>query len=274
LTWYWHELSPIISQADFYVAQNFFGVTERLSREAERFPENAVVPAIISGLNIREKASETLLVNLGGLSNPFLQDSDLISFAKVVLRSIHEVLEPEFQNTYYVTSKAIANGAQNICPVTSMLPHQVQKILNSSKLAIMTSGLGNIFEASTMQKIVIWLPPANDSQGQQIKLLQQHQMIDFAFDWHDILEDEEPINYFAPQQEVLKRIASCMQKLAESSKAQAKFRLLLKNALNALQAEQEMTSALSLLADTFEVGGAKQAVESMVQFIAEQDRSG
>lgn len=30
----------------------------------------------------------------------------------------------------------------------------------------MTPGLGNIYDAATFAKHVVWLPPANDSQGQ------------------------------------------------------------------------------------------------------------
>jgi hypothetical protein len=201
------------------------------------------------------------------LSNPYIEESDLIAFARVLLRSIHELLEPSFEQSYYVTSRAIANGTKDICPVKSMLPHQVQKILNSSKLAVMTSGLGNIFEASTMQRRVLWLPPANDSQGQQIKLLEQNRMADFAIDWHEILEDELPIDYFAPQEEVLKRIAVCMKKLATSKTAEERFKTRLRDILN----RPETAPSLSKLADTFEVGGAKQAAESMLQYLQDSN---
>jgi hypothetical protein len=268
LTWYWPKVPEIVGKADYYVAQNFFGVAERLEREAGFFPEHAIVPAIISGIRdtLPQTNQKNLLVNLGGLSNPYLKQEDFEAYAKIVLGSSRDVLESEFDHTIYVTSKSIAQNVQEVCPVKTLQPYQVQKALSESKLALMTSGLGNIYEASSMQKKVVWLPPANDSQGQQIKLLQQHGMIDSCIDWSEIFEGEKPINYFDPQAEVLRQIAFYMQRLATDSQAQEKFKNLLRAASQ--KALREEPSALAELAHSFEVHGAKQASESIIQWIA------
>ena len=213
---------------------------------------------------MRSGSTDTLLVNMGGLSNPYLEDEDLQVFASVIFTAVHEVLQPQFQDVYFVTSKKIAEGVNGSFKVTTMLPSQIQEILSRSRLAIMTSGLGNIYEASVMQKAVLWLPPMNDSQGQQIKLLQQHHMIDFSIDWHQLLVEEAPIDYFAPQNEVLQRISVCMRKFALDLEAQAKLKRAL-GKLNINAAEEQ--SSLSKLSKTFEVDGAKQASENILQWI-------
>ncbi len=265
LTWYWPHLPKVIEQADFYIAQNFFGVAERLKCESEQFPEFVIVPPIVSGISNR-KSTNTLLVNMGGLSNPYLENKDIQTFASVIFNTVHEVLHSQFQDIHFVTNKKIADHFHGPHQVTTLLPSEVQEILSQSRLAIMTSGLGNIYEASAMEKEILWLPPANDSQGQQIKLLQQHQMIDFSIDWHHLLDDEGPIDYFAPQEEVLQRIAICMRKLGSDPKAQAKLKSIIeKVSMNALKKQP----ALTKLTKTFEVGGAKQAAESILQWLSD-----
>lgn len=270
LPWYWSTIPDAIRQADLYIAQNFFGVEERLKQESEKFPKgpnSIIVPALV----VKNKSGETLqrdllLVNLGGLSNSYFPDADLAIFAGMIFGAAREALESEFQETHYVTSKAICKATQEVCPSRTMQVHELQKILGSSKIAIMTSGLGNIYEASAMQKQIIWLPPVNSSQGQQIKLLQHHQMVDFAIDWHELLEGEEPIDYFRPQPEVCQRIAVCMGKLVADKSAQAKLRLLLKQAKDQAQESQEVP-VLANLAKMFGVGGSKQAAESILQWM-------
>lgn len=269
LTWYWKTLPEIIQHADFYVAQNFFGVSERLQRESIKVPEYTIVPAIVSGFynDTTHKSQEILLVNMGGLSNPFVQNDELKTFAKIVFSSIQDVLAINFHNTIYATSKVFVDATRDICSAVTPQPYQVQQILSEAKLAVMTSGLGNLYEASAMQKNVIWLPPANDSQGQQIKLLQQHGMIDFALDWHDILENQEPIDYFGQQQDVLKQIAVCMRRLFNELHAQEKLKTLLQASFLETQIKQDKLPRLAKLAQTFGEGGAKLAAESILQWM-------
>lgn len=265
LTWYWLSLPQVIQQADFYIAQNFFGVAERLKCESEQFPESVIVPPIVSGISNR-KSTNTLLVNMGGLSNPFLEDEDIQIFASVIFNTVHEALHSQFQDIHFVTNKKIADSLHGPYQVTTMLPSEIQEILSRSRLAIMTSGLGNIYEASAMQKEILWLPPANDSQGQQIRLLQQHHMIDFSIDWHHLLDDVDPIDYFAPQEDVLLRIAICMKKLASDPNAQAKLKSIIEKASTNTQKKQP---TLAKLTKTFEVDGAKQAAESILQWLSD-----
>ncbi|MND05657.1 hypothetical protein D3C83_265900 [compost metagenome] len=60
-----------------------------------------------------------------------------------------------------------------------------------------------------------------------------------------------------------------MQKLSLDQKAQAKLTILLKNALKQARSQENSIPALAKLAKTFEVGGAKQAAESILQYLAE-----
>lgn len=265
LTWYWKQIPEIVGNADLYVAQNFFGVAERIQSEPGAFPEHAIVPPIVSGIYNAKKFTnqQNLLVNMGGLSNPYTSPQDLQDFAKTVFCFAHNVLAPAYDATTYVSSRSIVDSVQSICPATTLLPYQVQDCLSASQLAIMTSGLGNIYEAASMNKKVVWLPPANDSQGQQIKLLQQHGMADYFIDWADIFVDDQPIDYFDTQELVMKQIAVYMKRLSKEPRAKARFITLLCDSYE--KSQTQSSAKLGKLTTTFSVHGAKQTAEAILQ---------
>jgi len=125
--------------------------------------------------------------------------------------------------------------------------------------------LGNIYEGSSMSKKVIWLPAANDSQGQQLQLLRQHGMADYFIDWADIFELTKPINYFDSQDKVMKEIAYYMKRLSDEPLAQERFKMLLWQ--NFQQTEKTSPPHLGKLVETFEVYGTKMEAETILQWL-------
>lgn len=272
LAWYWPKIPPIVSESDLYIVQNFFGVTERLEKAADRLPPYAIMPALIS--RIQEPVSkinkDLLLVNLGGLQNPYIEISDLANFSKIALTAIQEIFESKFSKIIFTTSQSIISGlGDTFSTLKTLQPQEVQRTLKDSDLAIMTSGLGNLFEASAMRKNVIWLPPTNDSQGQQIKLMEQHGMLDAAIDWTDIFEEEDPIDYFSSQEEVMKRIVFFMRKLANESSAQEKFKLVLGDRFSLIHNKKQ--NSLGNLADFFGINGGRQTAEYFLDWASQQN---
>ena len=275
LTWYWKEIPQMVRQADLYISQNFLGVMERLKSHPDEFPETIVVPAIVSGLDSLEPSitSNQLLVNLGGLSNPYIDNSDLIVFAHFILGGVRESIEKSFDNVVFTGNRIISENLKSEFLVQTHQPHEVQQLLADSSIAIMTGGLGNIYEAAAMGRRVIWLPPANDSQGQQLKLLKQKGMIDAFIDWHHLFSDIEPIDYFAPQPEVLQKIAALMRRLAGDRRIQQQLTVLLNQAVKHIRSSETKPS-LSLLVEQFGTDGGRIAADSLLQWIEQYSTSG
>lgn len=281
ISWYWHGwfweniVQPGIIVSDFYIAQDFIGVKDRLENELDLFPENKIIiPAILPENKYVNKdivVTNDLLVNLGGLSNPFLEDKDIKEFARIIFSFIKENVQDSFDNVIYATSKVFVEATKDICEAKTFLPNEMQKLLNSSKIAIKTSGLGNIYEASNMKKFVVWLPPANDSQGQQIKLLAQKDMVDFAIDWHDIFEDIEPINYFDAQPLVIEKIGECIRRLANEVETQNKLGELFSNKVEEANKliDESREPKISKLVKEFGVNGARIAAKSIIKYLNE-----
>lgn len=79
----------------------------------------------------------------------------------------------------------------------------MQELLQEAKFIIVTSGLGNIYEIANYQIPSLFLPPVNDSQGQQLEILQQVGLINSCLNWKDF---QHSINYFDEQKNVLNQI--------------------------------------------------------------------
>ncbi|NGX58145.1 MAG: hypothetical protein K940chlam3_01050 [Chlamydiae bacterium] len=268
LTWYWQTIPDIFKEADLYIAQNFLGVVERLKQESQSFKEYAIVPPILSGWYGENDGEEGYLVNLGGLSNPYISDSTFANYARLIFSSLNEILnEPVF----YATSEKIASQVQDVCLAKTYQPHEIQRILSQSQVAFMTSGLGNIFEASSMKKHIVWVPPTNVSQGQQLHLLKENHMIDHAIDWHDIIDDMPPIDYSLSDVQVMDQISQRLERLMTDIAIQKKLRKALHQAYFAASDKKHSKPSLAKLIEIFGMGGGIQIAEMIIEWIQESE---
>jgi len=220
LTWYWTELPKIIYESDLYLAQNFYGVAQRL--EMFHINQGKIVPPLTLAIRNPPQKQNTLFVNFGGLGNPFIKEKQLLEYVDFISNCIELTLGNDFNNVSIGTSSSIANALITKHPMQTFTPQQSQDMLAASRLVFMTPGLGNIYDAAEAKTQIFWLPPTNDSQGQQMRLLIKYGLDPLVIDWHDIL-DRDPINYFGPQDQVLIQIAEYMNEAAHSPKAMGRL---------------------------------------------------
>jgi hypothetical protein len=179
LTWYWDELPPAATRG-FYLAQDFIGVRQRLAVAA---PSGIVVPPICSRHPFSGDGG-TVLLNLGGLHNPLWGSDDAVAYAMAVITAVRSVLPPGHR-LEVAASSAVARAAAS----PDVRPHDAAEmagLFRKSAFAIMTSGLGNIYEAAATGIPVCWLPPANDSHARQLSLLKEEGMADVYLSWEDL----------------------------------------------------------------------------------------
>ncbi|MCE5293328.1 MAG: MFS transporter [Chlamydiales bacterium] len=220
ICWFWRgKLPDICHQVDAYICQDFFGVKERL--EKEQIKNAYLVPPLFPKEPISLKccneigAREGVLVNLGGLQNPFMDVEECRKYASLIL----DTVAPSTDSSYVgYSSRAVVEGIKGH-PVYTGTPEELRKKLASSTIAFMTPGLGNIYDASILGNVVCFLPPTNDSQGQQLNHLRKANLAPFSIDWHEIIEGMEPIDYTAPSQAAIsKQISSCLCHLLEDAR--------------------------------------------------------
>lgn len=259
LTWYWKDIPRIARTGDLYLAQDFLGVRERLRTEARSFANPVIVPPIVDR-RAPERHGKHVLINLGGLQNPFWTTRDVVTYADAIIHALRAVI-PGNERVVIAANATIARALGG--SVRSYSFAQMRKLLAGASRAFMTPGLGNIYDAARFDLPTIWLPPANDSQGQQADLLARHRCMDGRIDWSDILPGRG-IDYAKPQSGVLKAIAARIHAFAKSPGAQAAF-VRAANRQYAKIAQRRDASSSTLL-KRFGSGGAEAVAKEVSTF--------
>lgn len=200
LLWYWKDKS-IVQYTDYYITQDFYGVKDILEKFDFKV-QSHVIPPLIQKKDLKEKCEDFLLINFGGLENPFWTVEVTAHYIQNILKVILPVVEIQFKKIKIVCSQNHITYLKDF-PVETASYKEMQHYLQKASFVIATSGLGNIYEIANYQVSSLFLPPVNDSQGQQLEILKREGLIDNALDW---IEFQTSIDYFKPQLDVLNDI--------------------------------------------------------------------
>ncbi len=262
LTWYWPTIPAAVKNSDLYLAQNFFGVEERVQSEPHSFPVTKIVSPIVSSPGASRQA-RYVLINLGGLQNPIWKFEDTVLYAQLVLATIRAHL-PRREELIITTSSAIVRALDD----PAIRPYgrqEMMNILEKTKYAFMTPGLGNIYDAAAYNIPTLWLPPANDSQGRQADLLSENHCCDERIDWSDFARK---IDYSAPQREVLNCITDGLKNINRDSSLKRKFDTITASKISRLASCHE--SKAHSLVTKFGLGGAEEISKSVIEIARSQ----
>ncbi|MFD7234512.1 hypothetical protein ACFWAT_04290 [Streptomyces syringium] len=257
LTWYWPTLPDVAHEAVLYLAQDFFGVRERVAAEPALRGRAVIVPPVIT--RGREwRPGRHVLVNLGGLHNPCWLPDDAVAYARLMLSTVRASV-PTGLSLIVATSRTIAAGLDD--PDVGTYDHTTMlEFMGTAAYACMTSGLGNIYDAAATGVPTLWLPAANDSQPAQARLLCRHGYCDAYLDWADI---GLPVDYRDPTPVVAQAISRVVREVSD----ERRLRALLAGRLAELTAGLGVTAGRArALTDRFGQGGTRQAAEAIVRW--------
>lgn len=203
LLWYWKDKS-IVQFADYYITQNFYGVKETLESMSNELihTQTHIIPPLIQKKDLNKKCEDFLLINFGGLENPYWTVEVTAHYIQKILSIILPIVQSQFKIIKIVCSQNHIPYLKGF-PVETASYKEMQNFLQKASLVIATSGLGNIYEIANYQVNSLFLPPVNDSQGQQLEILKQKGLIDNALDWSEF---QCSIDYFKNQLDVLNDI--------------------------------------------------------------------
>ncbi|MBY0358493.1 MAG: hypothetical protein K2W82_10875 [Candidatus Obscuribacterales bacterium] len=233
LTWYWSQIDPIVARCDLYIAQDFFGVKERIANDPEKFPTAQVVSPIVPDFMPWRGKREHVLLNLGGLTNPYWKQEDTLAYARLVVSSFCKSIYARNESVVIAANAFLAKELREF-GVRNYTREQMQNLLHKAKYAFMTPGLGNIYDAARYCTPTIWLPPTNDSQGQQLNVLSLRNRSDGALNWQDFLPGSQ-VDYCAEQQTVLRKIADNVGAAAADPKCATRLTRLISKRFDALR---------------------------------------
>lgn len=197
LTWFWPEIPAVAGDAALYIAQDFFGVRERIAADPALRRNSVIVPPIVPRLPARQVwrperpgdgRRRHVLLNLGGLQNPYWEPSDAAAYARLMLDAVRAA-QPAGRSVVVTTSRGVtaALGAPEAqTDIRTDDRDTVLDLMSGAAYACMTPGLGNIYDAAATGVPTLWLPSANETHHLQARLLSEHGFCDARLDWPDV----------------------------------------------------------------------------------------
>jgi hypothetical protein len=208
LSWHWDKIPRIVENIHLYIVQDFFNVKERIRSHSMKSGKALITEAIIPYIPPQLGPPSGTLFNIGGVSNPFLDDNLASDFVLTILDIVKNCTSELGGGLILnINPKLITN---EISDQINVDPLESAKRLSKVKLSILSPGLGNIYESALYSHNVIWLPPLNNSQGQQLFLIKKHFPNTIHLDW-SLFMPNLYINYFDKQHKVMAKINSCMK---------------------------------------------------------------
>lgn len=257
LTWFWDAVPELARDAALYLAQDFFGVRERLQADAALRRRAVVVPPLIPPRRDR-RPGRHVLVNLGGLHHPFWRPEEAADYARAVLAALRAGL-PADRRIIVATSRSITAALGD--PAAGTHDHDTMlDLMSTAGYACMTPGLGNIYDAAATGVPTLWLPGANASHARQVRLLAAHGCCDAAVDWEDI---GRPVDFGAPEDALGRDIARVVRELS----GERRLRDALADRVRDLTAGLgDTTGKAQALTDHFGHGGMRPAAAAVLRW--------
>ncbi|QNP74587.1 hypothetical protein IAG44_37475 [Streptomyces roseirectus] len=188
LAWFWPGAWPVVrDESVLYVAQEFFGVRERVASDAELAGRTVLVPPLVSPGGGWRGGGRQVVVNLGGLCNPFWAPGEVETYARIVVSGVRAGV-PSSCSVLVATSEAIARAlGDSVRGVTvgTYRRDQVLDLLRAAPYAFMTPGLGNLYDAAAVGVPTVLLPATNTTQARQADVVAAQGYCDARVDWAD-----------------------------------------------------------------------------------------
>lgn len=262
IPWFWPKL-VMEAHHDLHICQDYFGVKELFSN----LPGVVIVPpfSVPPG---RARKREGLFINFGGLKNPFNTIDDCVQYAGAVLDAVVPLARRYGRSIAAVSSAGVVDGLPRyqsiLCTVT---PLEAQKLMSRSELAIVTAGLGNIFDAASLAGKVLFLPPTNPSQGQQLELLLANGISPAFVEWNEIYGKK--IDYSASDENDIEKPALVrdITSFIRQAAGNVRFRQALERHITLLLETPSADSSLRILNKLFGSGGLPAAAGHIAEFI-------
>ncbi|AZS85977.1 hypothetical protein ELQ87_18075 [Streptomyces griseoviridis] len=280
LTWYWPDLPAVVRDPSvLYLAQDFFGVRERVALETPSTGRAVVVAPLIAPGPPWRGGGGHVLVNLAGLHNPFWHPRETAAYARLMVAAVRAGTPAGLRVTVAasrLTAGELAGPAREPTGPTECGPGttvgtyrraEVLRLMSEAAYAFMTPGLGNVYDAAATGVPTVWLPPANNTQGLQSGLLHAHGCCDARMDWAGL---GHAVDYRAPEAVAMAGLAAAVRETGDDRRLRDLLTGLVTTASAAL--DGTVPGLARALTDRFGHGGARDAAAEVVKWAARRGR--
>lgn len=221
LSWFWSDFSHF-EYIDYYLYQAFFNKSKFPEKSGPQLIEIAPLGLNFSDLDKYQPKANYTLINFGGLQNFYWDDSVIFAYVDLVLKNSYPLLAQHFKEIIVIGNSKIATEF-SCFSIKTVTPSEAKALTKNASFVLSTPGLGNIYDLANASTSCLFLPPVNDSQGQQLEALKQNGIVLHSLDWSEM---GCPINYHEEQNKVMDNIKRNILSKNTSTLADLTSRLL------------------------------------------------
>lgn len=194
LFWMWPELPCDLNDVDLYLCQNFVGVSERASSLNHNVMIKIVPPITISK-GLEWSRGESVVVNFGGMDNPYVTRAGVVGYAtnvlKVMIPLFHQLgLKVDVCGRRWVMDELRSEFSGPTLSFQSLGLEEFVHRLKHVRCLITSPGLETLYEAFTLGVPTYILPAQNNSQIYQARQLRGEVQRLPGMQWEDVFEDD------------------------------------------------------------------------------------
>jgi len=227
LFWMWPELSCDPKDVNLYICQNFLGVKDRVAALGR--PRNfLVVPPLTLAEDCAWQGGGTVLLNFGGMDNPYADRAAVLGYAVCMLKSLLEEcrrqgLGLEVCGRSWVNQELSRIFADGFVCFGTLAPEAFLARLRQARCLVTSPGLETLYEAFTLGIPTFILPAQNNSQAYQARRLRREIPRLAGIEWRDILNTDLLARPLAPAK-LTQQALACAARVQEDAGANALLR--------------------------------------------------
>jgi hypothetical protein len=223
----WPGLSCDPRDVDLYICQNFLGVKDRVGA-LEQSGNFLVVPPLTVAEDYAWQGGGTVLLNFGGMDNPYADKAGVLGYAVCMLKVLLEEcrrrgLGLEVCGRSWVNQELRRMFSDDFVCFGTLAPEAFVARLRQARCLVTSPGLETLYEAFTLGIPTFILPAQNNSQAYQAQRLRRNIPRLAGVEWRDVLETDLLERPRAPA-ELTQQALACAARLEEDASANAILR--------------------------------------------------
>ncbi|MDD4081925.1 MAG: hypothetical protein PHD05_00925 [Sphaerochaetaceae bacterium] len=267
LFWMWSGIWPYMKDVDYYFIQNFGEINDQI--EKFKIKNSLLVGPIIENVTtLKANKSYDYLISFGGIESFSIKVGENTNYPIFMTKLLIKELEAKKATFAFTGNKKIMEMLKKEIGKDCFFYFTHEEFLSTlknAKIAIVTPGLTCAFEIFSLGKKVLFLPPQNYSQVQNLTKFREYGIAKDSIDWSDIYPGFEIPNRIR-EREGDPKLQELMQKFDVDFEGKQKFGSLLRKKINSV--EKQDPSKTKKFIDSLGTNGTETIAKKIREILA------
>jgi hypothetical protein len=226
LFWMWDHIPPILSEAECYIAQDFYGIEaqlERLGRPRNFLKLGPLTSTQGPPIPLARRAN-SIQISFGGC-DCLLVDPRQDPYPGLMLKLMEDALTTALPQDWDILLCCGERAARSLQPqdscvtVGTLSNRAYLKKMRQAKAILLSPGLTGTLEVLQAETPVFFFPPQNYSQALQLSAYRKANVAPYSFTWTDVYP-EFALPPYLPEEEAVDRVRAVIARFVQDEAAQ------------------------------------------------------